>query len=318
MKKFIYSLLAFSTLIIALYALISFSVKPKNIVPNTYMAAIIDKHNRIEQLNRPKMIFAGGSNLAFGLNSEEIENEFSVPVVNLGLHAGLGLKFIINELKATIKSNDVVFISPEYFLSSDGIYELKKNTSGFYKEAKKYYSIDLRTEILSDLDNTRKNLKSPRNKEENIPKVNSGVEVYSREGFNSYGDVVSHLDKKPLAELSDKRMLSYTYWSGINELNDFYEYAKLKNVAVFFIYPNFPLSEFDKNIDVINKLSRDLSDNLKFDILNNPSDLVFPDSLFFDTVYHLTKTGREARTKRLIEIIKRSPNAQRKLSAIRV
>jgi hypothetical protein len=60
----------------------------------------------------------------------------------------------------------------------------------------------------------------------------------------------------------------------------------------------------------------DLSNNLKIEILNKPSDFVLPDSLFFDTVYHLNKKGREIRTKKLIEIIKKSTNAQQWLKKI--
>ena len=60
----------------------------------------------------------------------------------------------------------------------------------------------------------------------------------------------------------------------------------------------------------------DLSNNLKIEILNRVSDFVFPDSLFFDTVYHLNKKGREIRTKKLIEIIKKSTNAQHHIYCI--
>jgi hypothetical protein len=308
MKKFIFSLITFSVLIVSLYTLIAYIVNPKNIVSNDYMAAMIDKHNRIEQLNCPKIIFAGGSNLAFGLNSEEVENEFSIPVVNLGLHAGLGLNFILNELKNTIKNGDVVFLSIEYLLEPEGDYELKKNTSNSYKEALKYYTFDLRAEIRIDIDRTRKNINSYKQNEKVANNLNPEIQVYSREAFNKYGDVIAHLEKNPPKELKDRGVLNYSYWTGINELNEFYNYAKSKNVEVFFIYPNFPITEFKKNQEVIEKLSMDLSNNLKIEILNTPYDFVFPDSLFFDTVYHLNKKGRELRTKKLIELIKKRAN----------
>jgi len=317
MKKFLFSSIAFSVLIVSLYTLISNTVKPKNVVSNDYMAAMIDKHNRIEQLNCPKIIFAGGSNLAFGLNSEEVENEFSVPVVNLGLHKGLGLNFILNELKNTIKKDDVVFLSIEYLLESEGNYELKKKTSCSYKEALKYYTYDLRAEILIDIDKTNKNIKSYKKNKKTANNLNPEIQVYSRDAFNKYGDVIAHLEKSPPKELKDIGVLNYSYWTGINELNEFYKYAKSKNVAVFFIYPNYPVSEFKKNQEVIEKLSKDLSDNLKIEILNSPYDFVFPDSLFFDTVYHLNKIGRKLRTKKLIEIIKKNTNAQQLINSIR-
>jgi hypothetical protein len=313
MKKFIYSVIVFSLLIATIYTIISLIVKPESMATNDYMAAIIDKHNRIDQLNSPKIIFAGGSNLAFGLNSEEIEDELSVPVVNLGLHAGLGLNFILNELKSIIKSGDVVFLSIEYFLDSDGTYKLKKETSNNYKEAQKYYTFDLRNEILINIDETRNNIKSYKKTKKIASNSKPEIEIYSRKAFNKHGDVIAHCEKTPPKELNDRGIFTYRYWSGIDELNDFYSYAKSKNVEVFFIYPNLPITEFKKNQEVISKLSIDLANNLKIEILNRPSDFVFPDSLFFDTVYHLNGKGRELRTKKLIELIKKSTNVQQAL-----
>ncbi|HPG73671.1 MAG TPA: hypothetical protein PLM49_05215, partial [Bacteroidales bacterium] len=63
------------------------------------MAAIIDKHKRIDSIKSPKIIFAGGSNLPFGIDSKMIQDSLHTPVVNLGLHAGLGLDFMLNELQ---------------------------------------------------------------------------------------------------------------------------------------------------------------------------------------------------------------------------
>ncbi len=316
MKKFIYSIVAFNILIFSIYSLISFYVNAEKIDSSDYMDAIIDKHNRIEQLNCPKIIFAGGSNLAFGLNSEYIENEFSVPVVNLGLHAGLGLNFILNELRNTVKNNDVVFLSIEYFLSNEGTYQLKKNVSKNYKEANNYYSIDLRYEILSNIDKTRSNLKFKKSKEKIADNSEPKNQVYSRGAFNEYGDAIAHLEKKSPNSLNGRKEYTYSYWAGINELNKFYNYAKSKNVTVFFLYPNFPVTEFERNKNAINKLSHDLSNNLKIEILNRPSSFMFSDSLFFDTVYHLNKKGREIRTTKLIELIKKSTKAQQAISKI--
>jgi len=100
-------------------------------------------------------------------------------------------------------------------------------------------------------------------------------------------------------------------------LNKFYQYANSKNINVFYIYPNYPLSEFKKNGIVIAKHENDLSENLKFGILNSPNDFVFEDNLFFDTVYHLNKKGRDIRTKKLVELIKKNKNAKQCIYSIR-
>ena len=90
MKKFIIKSLLFFGIICLTIILINVLIgNTKD--PSNYMSAIIDKHERINKIKTPKIILAGGSNVAFGINSEEIEEAFSVPVVNMGLDAGLGL-----------------------------------------------------------------------------------------------------------------------------------------------------------------------------------------------------------------------------------
>lgn len=317
MKNFLISISVFIIIITSVYFLVSKIVEPKKSVSNDYLAAIIDKHNRLSQINRPKIIFAGGSNLAFGLNSEEIQKEFSVPVVNLGLNASLGLDFILSELEHTIKSNDVVFLSIEYFLTSLGNYEFKINAKKQYNEASEYFDIDLRDALLIHLDKTRLNIQTYNNAKSEINRKKE-VQIYSRNSFNKYGDAIVHLDMTPPIKLVDRSVILYEYWEGINRLNEFYNYAKSKNVAVYFIYPNYPTSEYVKNKLAISKLSVDLEINLQMEILNTPTDFVYPDSLFFDTIYHLNKKGREMRTNKLIELIKKNTNAQQRLNAIRV
>ena len=50
------------------------------------------------------------------MDSKLVESELKMPVVNLGLHAGLGLEFILNEISSQMKSGDEVVISLEYYL----------------------------------------------------------------------------------------------------------------------------------------------------------------------------------------------------------
>ena len=58
-----------------------------------YNASFIDKMKRLESINEPKIVLVSNSNLAFGIQSDLIEDAFEMPVVNLGLHGGLGNAF---------------------------------------------------------------------------------------------------------------------------------------------------------------------------------------------------------------------------------
>ncbi|MEI7503504.1 MAG: hypothetical protein WCJ61_09490, partial [Paludibacter sp.] len=106
--------------------------------------------------------------------------------------------------------------------------------------------------------------------------------------------------------LNGRGKINYELWKGIKLLNEFAEFAKFKNIRVYFIFPCYPKSEFELNKVVIKKYENDLRRELEMPILNKPEDFVFADSLFYDTVYHLNKVGREKRTGLLIEILKKN------------
>ncbi len=312
MKQFLmksvlfFSLFCFGVILVNL-------LKPKKTNPSGFMAAIIDKHARIKIIDKPKIILSGGSNLAFGINSKRLEQEFSIPVVNMGLHAGLGLSFILEELKYSINENDIVFLSIEYFLDVEGQGALKKSTSDTFKEAKLYYTPNYIQDFLEDTLEKFKQLIAI-NKPK--PRSTKSKKVYAREAFNKYGDIIAHLDRSP-KELKDRVIYEYRFWEGIELINNFHDFAKKKNVKVFYIFPNFPESEYGKNKEVIAKLELDLREFLEIEIINSPSDFVYPDSYFYDTVYHLNKKGRNQRTKKLIELIKKNQSVLKSMKRIK-
>jgi hypothetical protein len=316
MKKFIYSIISFSIVILFILAAV-FIVVRRDDIGNDYMAGIVAKHHRLNHTKAPRLIFAGGSNLAFGLNSEQIEKEFSVPVVNLALHGGLGLKFILSELRSNIKSGDVVLLSPEYFLDVDGDLKIKRNTAMYFKEADKYFQFNLINEFDEHLAKARDDAKAFQWKRQELPTRMLDT-IYNKDAFNKYGDVISHLERPSPKVYKDQLYLyEYSKWAGIEELNKFQIFAKLISVQVFFIYPPFPKTMFDRNELVLEHFSADISHRLAIPILNKPVDFVFPDSLFFDTMYHLNKKGREIRTAELIRIIKQNQPALKALFSIR-
>lgn len=306
MRKFILDGILFFLLLASGYVSLSFLVERKGETTNDFMAAIIDKHNRVKNLHQPKLILAGGSNVAFGIDSRKIQQTLSVPVVNLSLNVGLGLEFVVKELKDVVQAGDVVILSPEYYMGT-GQYSLQKFTAGLFEEAGAYYTRSLVLEIESHFEKTRKNLKKIRKKIH----TDTAESIYSRSAFNEYGDAVAHLQKKPPAEIMNRSVLEYRKWEGIPILNDFEKWAASKQVQVFFAFPCYAGSEYLINKESIIKLQKDLQENLTMEILNKPEDLVFEDSFFFDTVYHLNKKGRNIRTDKLINSILKNRKARK-------
>jgi len=79
-----------------------------------YVAALIDKDELLGSTLGPRFLFVGGSNLAFGLDSTMVEEAAGLPVVNCGLHANLGLQFMLNRARIHLTEGDIVVLCPEY------------------------------------------------------------------------------------------------------------------------------------------------------------------------------------------------------------
>ena len=282
-------------------------------VESDYMAAIIDKHSRLKETSSPRILLVGGSNIVFGFDSERIEKEFEVPVVNLGLHGGLGMQFIMNELKSILNDGDIICLSLEYSMPLDGNYRLQKRTASYFPEAFDY--ISNYPDPIKEIDSRIKNIRRMANylyqsamktiEGSNSLVTDDGIEVYSRKAFNSYGDNISHLNKKPPYKLRIKMVSMNQYYKKIDELNKLFHFANKKNAKVYFFYPSYAQTAYEMNKITIVEYQFDIKRDLNIPVLNNPKDFVFNDSLFYDTVYHLNKEGRKIRTEEFINILKK-------------
>ncbi|WP_017258462.1 hypothetical protein [Pedobacter arcticus] len=298
MQKFFIKSAIFLLLIAVVVFYFAFNFKRKYDLKTDYLATLIDKEARLNSLDSNRMIIVGGSNLAFGINSKLIEEKLPVKVANLGLHAGLSLTFMLNQAAHLMKKGDVIVLIPEYPLYLDDfnpdidliqfMQEIDPNTKvyyhftpketleGVYEKFKKYFTPD---DFRVD-------------------------PVFNRQRFNIYGDNLGHLNKTPPPTLIDRKPIKPIELShSLRLLKDFAEKCKKSKVSVLISYPPYPKSEYvGKNKERIEALDVKLRNNLpEIEFLDKPKAYIFNDPLFYDTVYHLNKNGREIRTKKLIE-----------------
>jgi hypothetical protein len=81
---------------------------------DNYLLSILEKEKLARTTPSPKILLIGGSNLAFGIDSKEIEDSLGLNVVNMGLYAKLGLKYMLAQARPYIKAGDVAVVVPEY------------------------------------------------------------------------------------------------------------------------------------------------------------------------------------------------------------
>lgn len=278
---------------------------------NDFMAAMIDKHQRAKDIDSPQILIAGGSNIAFNIESDEVQNAMGIPVVNLGLNIGLGISYLTNELKDVAKEGDIIFFFPTWFTAVEGTYPLQKHTAKHYPRSSEYYNYDITEEINIHLENTRTQIRNIivtfllKGEFRTVPAETPRLEgMYTTDYFNKFGDFEGHHYLSPPDDLGQRLIYEYKYWEGIPELNDFYAQMSQKGIHMFFFYPAYPVTEWKKNRVVLEKLITDIENDLKAPQPIHPKAFLFPENHFFDTVFHLTEEGKKTRTKKLIEQLK--------------
>jgi hypothetical protein len=284
---------------------------------NNYLAAVLEKDRLIRNTPSPKVILVGGSNLAFGIDSRMMEDSLRLRVVNMGLYAKLGLRYMLAQVKPYIRRGDVVLIVPEYdqFYGNFSEGDNTLNTALLYAPPdripdfiRSYSFIDV--VLRPRVENARRSfLQGAADlfgvKDKYFPPDTNPV--YNRHSFNRYGDVVSHLGKKSMdpdsifvRPLPPPRDFNK---KAVDELNDIGDAARERGAHSYFLFPSYIDRSYNINTGSIAWLRQRLERDMRMPILGTASDFAFPANWFFDTRYHLNATGRGPRTVRMIEIL---------------
>ncbi len=285
---------------------------------DNYLAAVLEKDRLIRSTPSPKIILVGGSNLAFGIDSRMMRDSLNVNVVNMGLYAKLGLRYMLAQVKPYIRPGDVVVVVPEYdqFYGKFSEGDNTLNTALLYAPSdrigdfvKSYSVVDV--VLRPRVENVRRGfLQAAADafgmKNEYFPPDTNPV--YNRRSFNQYGDMMSHLGRKSMkpdaiyaGNLPPAREFSR---AAVEELNDIADAARSRGAQVYFLFPSYMDRAYSNNSGAIADLQRRLKKEMRIPILGTPKDFVYPSNWFFDTRYHLNELGRGPRTTKMIEIMR--------------
>ncbi|MVM29562.1 hypothetical protein GO755_05925 [Spirosoma sp. HMF4905] len=265
-----------------------------------YVAASLDKEYRLEHVTTPRIVFVGGSNLALGLNSQQLSKETGYSVINMGLHAGLGLNFILNETQKSIKPGDIIILSIEHFLG-DGNKKLMAQLVDINPSTKSLMNLSYLDRIRLLIAQLQLCISGTFYKLINRDKD----PIYNREAFNSYGDLTTHYGQPKPTAVSGNILFSNTdYSKWINVINNFIELAYAKSAKVYFVFPAFQESAYKNNLHTLKALELQYKAGLKCPILGSMTSSVMQDKYFFDTVYHLDQIGSQKRTEIIFNLLK--------------
>jgi hypothetical protein len=312
MIKVLSKIAVLSGLVLATYLLIILVVHVTG--GSRPLAAIIDKENLLHSTPSPKVVFVGGSNVAEGIDSPLVEEKLGMPVVNMGLHGGLGLRFDLNQVKPYVRAGDLIIVSPEYqsFVDLVDGDETILDVLYLYPEAARYLEpvqfIKLLGRVPASLQVQFEGLLT----DWIMPQADP---IYSRESFNRNGDEVGHLNRPSTIDLTGKNLFGSTPLAVDDEsmrlLNEFDAYAREKGAHVLLTFPPIPSTQYTENKEIILQVCQKLRDESTVQVLGSPVDDAFPIDYFFDTLYHLNSRGREERTAKIIDFLQ---SAQRSVT----
>ena len=316
MKKLIAKALIFSALIgCTIFGVIY--LPP--IDPDRYIMALLDKHRLLETTPQPRIIVAGDSNLAFGLDSGMIKKATGYNIINMGLHGGLGLIYSMDELKPYLKKGDIVIFIPDYThymgtgIGDNTLVEVTILMPWIFC----YYSRENIMPFISNIPLTfQRRLRGLLMPSKEMP-------THLRSGFNEYGDNEGHIGVKPpefkgkdfiakylpqAANLGITRFLPERVNDElVKHLNGFSDYCLDKGVSVYISFS--PLMEGDrqKQVRMLTSFEKDLRARIRMKIIGDPIGYIYPQDYFFDNEFHLNGKGREICTRRLVETMKSVP-----------
>jgi hypothetical protein len=303
------------------------------IVPdgNDYALATRDKHRNLGLNTGRKIVFVGGSNLAYGLDSSLIAKQCGTHVVNMGMNGYLGVRFMLEEIKENLRPSDQVVISLEYdsyYKSPEGsgtdlLMIAKARPASLRHMTPRQLSSVAQAVPFGAQQKARRVLRgvvgkarrwarnlvigqpSRSSPEPMSEELRAGIFINSIEsyaGFNEYGDLTRHLGVKWPYEREDGINLTTTQIDRdvIAVLRSFSEEMKQRGVTVLIIHGPVIQSFYDRHRDSIQRLQSLLTEAMPEHVASSPERYVFPEPLFFDTVYHLTAPGRTMRTQQVL------------------
>ncbi|CAN5172730.1 hypothetical protein BH09BAC6_BH09BAC6_15360 [soil metagenome] len=303
MRPFLKTLLYFCSVFLGLL-LIGFFAPPTPNVLKSLIFAQIDKDALLVSTPSPRLILVGGSNLSFGINSQLLHDSLKLNPVNTAIEASVGLKYMLDHSKSFVKKGDVVIVSPEYHqYFGNYMYggdDLLRTVMDVSRRNYKLLSVKQWLNISPGIMSYACSKFNPNNY---FPdKKQPNMIVYKRNSFNEFGDVDAHWSQKTkrVPPISGFRGAFNT--DAIAELNKFRSEIQQKGATLLVTYPAIQPRSYKNNIAQLNQVQLALC-NAGFRTLGTPGRYVLPDSLFYNTFYHLIKQGVDERTRLLIHNI---------------
>lgn len=305
MKKWVYKLALFAVLAAGLWALLWVGIYTyclHRASSHKGIGPVWISHNvnpalqaqRLRQCHEPKIVILGGSNAGFGICSPIIHEHYHRPVFNTGNNGSVGLRMQLALFEDYLNPDDLVIVLPEYhqfgkdFWGSLILCHVLITDPDFVHSLSPFQAL-LLTPCWGDwvrlADDTQ------------TPDFGSSL-CYSSEALNTYGDIAlprPHKDFDPygVAGFGSLNHYSFRYLAS---------FLRRCPSRVILMPPAIDETSYQLLSHIIDTINQKLAhQGTPFAVPS--SRYCWPDSLFYDTGYHLTAEAAERHTLMLLHDI---------------
>lgn len=276
----------------------------------SYLASTVDKQRRLAAAPAPRIVFVGGSSLAFGLDSALVETRLGRQPVNMGLFAPLGGRFMLRQAAAGLRDGDVVVLSLEYELyTNPSVYEGLdcKNWREMLMlspGAASFMSRDIFLKMAREENGLACAGDLVKQAVRSVIPAAPQRPAYVRAAFNEYGDVA--LARAQLPEFKEQKTKRLAIDAGhlqhvIADIRNFDAACRERGIRVLLIMPCTPESRYAAEGTTFDAIEAEVRRHGGVPVIVGARDASLPDALFYDTIYHLTTDGARVRTEALCE-----------------
>ena len=314
-KNLIVLLLGIFTSVISWEILLIF-LKDKPVPNAIFTQSIIDAKldSAKFKYESPKVLFVGGSNVLFGVDSKLFSESTGTPSLNLGWAAGIGPELILDLMKGHLSSGDLVIMNWEYehfrFERSGFVDLTYLNLLMSYQHEFKErlpFIVQRHLSLSVPFSNFRDAVLCHINPliDKNVYRCNWLID----ESGNIRSNKGLHISKKELIASPLSSITSQlTITNDVKDIfSNFVQYCRNRDVQILASWPNtfanpdyFGNAVVDANIQII----RNFWNSMGVEVVGNYNDSMLGSEYFFDTIYHLNAEGVCLRTEKLISQLK--------------
>jgi hypothetical protein len=305
MKNFLKKIFILGFILFAMFAIgLVLPATPK--AKMSLLMSKFQKDSLLIHVKKPRIIFVAGSSMSLSLNSQVIKDSLHLNPINTGIHAGLGLFYMMDDVLEYIRPGDIIVLAPEYQQYygdfAEGGEELLRAA---FDTSSKGLLLKLRPQQLLKI--------YPYIPKYSMQKFVPGQyfwlkaeDFYSKDAFNQYGDAVMHWHVK-----YDKPVPIYKSLDGefnydvIRAIKKFDHDIKAKGARLLISFPPFQKSSFDYCRDDIHFIEKQIR-STGAEVITTPERFIMTDDLLFDTPYHLNKKGVDRRSQLMIEDLRKA------------